>query len=63
MNLTESWRDCLSHDLLARYQSAETRNAARILSVTNPGAFAQLEEALRAFALRTDDLLKPGGQK
>lgn len=63
MNLTESWRDCLSNDLLTRYQFAETRNAARILSVTNPDAFAQLEEILRAFELRTDDLLKPGGQE
>ncbi len=63
MNLTESWRDCLSNDLLTRYQFAETRNAARILSVTNPDAFAQLEEVMRAFELRTDDLLMPGGQE
>ena len=46
MNLTESYRDCFSPEVLARYQFAETRNAARILSVTNAVAFGQLQEVL-----------------
>lgn len=63
MNLTESYRDCFSPEVLARYQFAETRNAARILAVTNGAAFGQLQDVLHRFELRTDDLLKPGGQE
>lgn len=63
MDLTESFNQCLSVDVLSRYQFAETRNAAKIFQATNPLAFAELQEVLGGFRLMTSDLLTPGGQE
>lgn len=63
MDLTESFASCVPDDLVTRYQFAETRNAARILQATNPEAFEQIIEVLRAFRLQTSDLIMPGGQE
>lgn len=63
MDLTHSYRQCIPTDVCDRYEFAETRNAATIIAATNPVAFEQLMAVLRGFQLRTDDLLKPGGQE
>lgn len=63
MDLTHSFQQCIPADLLARYEFAETRNAAAIFLATNPGAFNQMVDVLRAFELRTTDLITPGGQE
>lgn len=63
MDLTQSFQQRIPEDIRSRYQFAETRNAAAILSVTNPEAFDQLLEVLRGFRLRTSDLITAGGQE
>jgi hypothetical protein len=63
MDLTNSFRSHVPADLLAKYEFAETRNAASIFAVTNPNAFAQMLDVLRNFHLRTSDLLTRGGQE
>lgn len=63
MDLTQSFQQRIPEDIRGRYQFAETRNAAAIFSVTNPGAFDQMLEVLRGFHLRTSDLITPGGQE
>lgn len=63
MDLTQSFEHCFPPDVLARYQFAETRNAAAVLAATNPYAFEQIVVALRDFRLRTADLITPGGQE
>lgn len=63
MDLTQSFERCFPEDVLRRYQFAETRNAAVIFKATNPDAFDQLVDVLRAFHLKTSDLTTPGGQE
>lgn len=63
MDLTSSYADVFPPGVLARYEFLETRNAAAILAATNPEALAQLVQVLRGFALRTSDLLNPGGNE
>ena len=63
MDLTQSFEQCFPPDIRARYQFAETRNAAAILSATNATAFGDMVAALREFQLRTADLITPGGQE
>jgi hypothetical protein len=63
MDLTSSFEQHIPVDVFARYQFAETRNAAAIFAATNPEAFGQLLDVLRGFHLRTSDLLTPGGQE
>jgi hypothetical protein len=63
VDLTESYRRVLPANLRARYEFAETRNAAAILQATNQAAFDQLIDVLDGFELRTTDLTTPGGQE
>lgn len=63
MDLTQSFEHCFPSDVLARYQFAETRNAATVFAATNPVAFEQVVGVLRNFRLHTADLLTPGGQE
>lgn len=63
MDLTHSFDQCIPHDVLGRYQFAETRNASAIFAATNPDAFGQMVSVLREFHLRTADLITPGGQE
>lgn len=63
MDLTQSFERCFPQDILARYQFAETRNAAALFAATNPDAFEQVLDVLRSFQLRTSDLITPGGQE
>ncbi|MCR6495098.1 hypothetical protein LJB71_01765 [Thermomonas sp. S9] len=63
MDLTTSFQNHVPQDVLARYQFAETRNAAAIFAATNRHAFDQLLTVLRNFQLKSSDLLNPGGQE
>lgn len=49
--------------VLSRYDFEETRNAAAILAVTNPRAFADLIDVLDGFQLLSNDLLTAGGSE
>lgn len=63
MDLTASYRSVVPQDVLDRYAWLETRNAAAILSSTNPDAFDDIVEVLRGFHLRSTDLTSAGGQR
>lgn len=63
MDLTNSYKEVFPPHVLARYEFAETRNAAKILHATNLEAFRQVVEALDAFKLTSMDLITPGGQE
>ncbi|HEY1969124.1 MAG TPA: BglII/BstYI family type II restriction endonuclease [Pseudonocardia sp.] len=63
MELTGSYLRVLPESVRARYEIRETRNAAAILSVTNPGEFAELIDALDGFALLVEDLVSTGGNE
>jgi hypothetical protein len=63
VELTESYLRVVPVSVQERYELRETRNAAVILSVTNPDEFAELIEALDGFVLRIDDLVHPGGNE
>ena len=63
MELTESFLQVIPQDVARRYELRETRNAAAVLSVTNPDEFAELIEALEGFLLRAEDLVNPGGNE
>lgn len=63
MDLTKSFERCFPADVLARYEFAETRNAATIFAATNPEAFDQVVKVLQNFHLQTSDLIEPGGQE
>lgn len=63
MDLTQSFERHFPTDVLARYEFAETRNAAAVFAVTNPEAFDQVVGVLRHFYLKTSDLIERGGQE
>lgn len=63
MDLTVSYKDHVPAPLLERYRFIETRNAAAILRVTNPQAFADLLRNLEDFKLLPSDLLVAGGNE
>lgn len=63
MQLTESWKSVIPESIHHRYDIAETRNAAAILKVTSPDAFADMVDVLETFDLTVDKLTTPGGSK
>ena len=63
MDLTHSYESTVPVDVRARYEFRETRNAAAILSATNPRGFSDLVDILRSFSLLTSDLTTAGGQE
>jgi hypothetical protein len=63
VDLTDSYLRAFPADLRARYEFAETRQAAAIMQATNPAAFGGLVEVLDGFELRSTDLTTPGGQE
>ncbi len=63
MELTSSFAEVFPDSVLQRYRFAETRNAAKILHITNPVAFSQIVEVLNQFVFTAADLLTPGGQE
>lgn len=63
VELTESYLRVFPASVTQRYELRETRNAAAILSVTNPDEFAELIEAMDGFVLRVADLVHSGGNE
>ncbi len=63
MDLTRSYEAVIPADVRARYDWAEVRNAAAVLSVTNPDAFAEIVEVLRDFRIQRADIVEPGGNR
>lgn len=63
MDLTDSYKHVLPPGLLKRYDFCEVREAATILSATNPAEFADLVAVLQGFRLRPEDVLTPGGKE
>lgn len=60
MDLTESYSRVFPKDILRRYEMREVRNAAAVISQTNPAEFASISRILKEFALTRDDVLSPG---
>lgn len=63
MDLTRSHERFLPDAVRARYEVAETRQAAAVFWATNTELFDELVEALNEFEIRRDDLITPGGQE
>jgi len=63
LDLTTSYLDVVPESVRARYEWRETRNAAKILALTNEAEFIQIIEVLRDFTLTKSDIMKPGGSK
>lgn len=63
MDLTSSYRRVFPQDVLDRYDIRETRDAAAVLQNTNRRECDGLLEALRAFRLEREDILKAGGNE
>jgi restriction endonuclease BglII len=63
LDLTQSFLTVVPADVRARYVLVETRNAAGILTATNPGEFAEVVDVLEHFELTEADIINPGGNK
>jgi hypothetical protein len=63
VDLTSSYLEVIPEDVRVRYEWRETRNAAKIVALTNPTEFADVIEVLRGFRLADLDITKPGGSK
>lgn len=64
MDLTKSYLTSIPTDILSRYEWAETRNAAAILTAANPTEFIQFLNVLRDFSIDVDrDILEAGGNE
>jgi len=63
VDLTHSYADAVRQSVRDRYEFIEVRNAAAILAATNPAEFGEVLDVLDWFALKTSDLLTPGGQE
>lgn len=63
MDLTNSYEIAVPGDVRARYEWRETRNAAAIISATNPECFAEVVEVLADFKLEALDITEAGGSK
>jgi hypothetical protein len=63
VELTGSWHKALPQSVRDRYDVIETRNAAAVLSSTNPEQFNDICEVLDAFGLTNEDILVAGGNE
>jgi hypothetical protein len=63
VKLTISHEAAIDPLVWGRYDFLETRNAAAILESTNPVAFGQVVDVLRAFSLERLDITEPGKNK
>lgn len=63
MELTSSYESVIPPELLARYTWVETRNAAAVLSASNPEQFVDLVSVLEGFHLYDSDILVAGGNR
>lgn len=55
--------DVFTPAFLNRFEVHSYRNASRILASANASELGELVETLTAFRIRTDDIVKPGGNK
>lgn len=63
MDLTNSYKSVLPSVVLMRYDFCEVREAATILSATNPTEFGDLVRVLQRFRLTREDILTAGGNE
>lgn len=63
MDLTDSYREVVPADVLARYEWIETRKAAAVLQATNRDHFEEILGVLATFNLYDSDLLVRGGNR
>jgi hypothetical protein len=63
VELTESWRHAVPHQIRARYDFLETRNASAVLASTNREPFDDLCTVVADFTLTTSDILVAGGNE
>jgi hypothetical protein len=50
-------------DIADLYEVHEWRNATGVLSTSNPGEWANIQDALRKFRLHRSEILTPGGRR
>ena len=63
MDLTSSYQNVAPATLLERYEWREVRNAAAIVSATNPDEWQDLLDVLTDFRFVVDELVMAGGNK
>jgi hypothetical protein len=63
MELTRAYERYMPAEVLKRYDFAETRNAAAVLTASNPNEFAEVVQVLLEFKLLKTDFTKAGGNK
>ena len=63
MDLTDSYKKTLPAKVLTRYEVREVRDAAAVISSTNPQEWEDIVSVLSAFKLRKTDIVTPGGGK
>ncbi len=63
MDLTSSFESVVPRALLERYEWREVRNAAAIVSATNPDEWQDLLEVLAGFRLTVGEMMAAGGNK
>ncbi|HXK49370.1 MAG TPA: BglII/BstYI family type II restriction endonuclease [Clostridiales bacterium] len=59
----EEIRNCISDDILSKYDVYSYRHAASILKNSFSSELNEIEEALRAFNITLDEIAKPGGSE
>lgn len=63
MDLTDSNRTYVPAAVLNRYLWVEIRNAAAVISASNPQCFDDILHVLSAFEVRATDITTPGGNR
>jgi hypothetical protein len=63
MDLTHSYMNAFSEQLLGKYTWLETRNAAAIMGASNPALLTDLSDVLSEFFLYDTDILVAGGNR
>ncbi len=63
VELTKSYERVIPDEVRERYDFSETRNAAAVISSTNPTAFGEMLDVLRSFRLLATDITDAGGSK
>lgn len=63
MDLTNSYNDVVPAHLLRRFEWREVRNAAAILTATNPNEWQDFLAVLNGFRLGIDEIMRAGGNK
>lgn len=63
MEETDSYKRCVPAPIIARYEFTEVRNAAAVVSATDPNLWKEVLQVLVGFRLTDDDILGAGGNK